>query len=84
MYVAPSGWAEANVILYTPVATCEHELTAVYPIVLDIVPVALTIPAEKKKEFAVSFPVIAVPLESTRTLLVDTPPLREFPSPRHW
>ena len=48
---------------------------------LDIVPVALTIPAEKKKEFAVSFPVIAVPLESTRTLLVDTPPLRDITEP---
>jgi len=44
--------------------------------VLDIAPKLLTMPAEKKKEFAVSLPVIAVPLESTRTLLVDAPPLR--------
>ena len=33
-------------------------------------------PDEKKKEFAGSFPVTAVLLESTRTLLVDAPPLR--------
>ena len=36
----------------------------------------LTIPVEKKKEFAVSRPVTVVPLESTRSLLVDAPPLR--------